>query len=252
MEKLRAWVINLDRAPERLARVSGQLAALGLPFERLPAVDARQFTPEQAALLDASAYRRKHGKEPVPGELGCYLSHLQAMRRFLASDADFGLIFEDDVLLHDSLPSVLRGLMQQPARWDMAKLSGVHSGTPVHLCEVAPGHHLAVMLTRCTGASAYLVNRRAAQAYTGRMLPMQLPFDIVYDLGWQFGLKVRLVTPTPCTHDDQIESNIAAPRAAKRNFHWTRRLSTYGYRLRIETRRLLYGLAELLRDKFSR
>jgi glycosyl transferase family 25 len=225
---------------------------LGLPFERLPAVDARRFTPEQAALLDASAYRYKHGKEPVPGELGCYLSHVQAMRQFLASDADFGLIFEDDALVHGSLPAVLHGLMRQPGRWDMAKLSAVHSGTPVRLCEVAPGHHLAVMLTRCTGASAYLVNRRAAQAYTKRMLPMQLPFDIVYDLGWQFGLKVRLVTPTPCTHDDQIASNIAAPRAAMRNFHWTKRMSTYGYRLRIEARRLLYGVTQLLRDKLSR
>ena len=47
----------------------------------------------------------------------------------------------------------------------MVKLSAVHSGTPVPYLEVAPGHRLAVMLSRCTGASAYVVNRRAAEAY---------------------------------------------------------------------------------------
>ena len=40
VDLLRTWVINLDRAPDRLARIRGQLERLGLPFERLPAVDA--------------------------------------------------------------------------------------------------------------------------------------------------------------------------------------------------------------------
>jgi GR25 family glycosyltransferase involved in LPS biosynthesis len=68
--------------------------------------------------------------EPVLGELGCYLSHVQVMRGLLASAAAAALVLEDDVLLHDSLPAVLQGLMQHPARWDMVKLSAVHSGTP--------------------------------------------------------------------------------------------------------------------------
>ena len=251
MDTLRTWVINLDRAPERLARVTGQLATLGIPFERLRGVDARQLTPEQATLLDVPAYRRKHGKDPVPGELGCYLSHVEAMKQFLTTDAEFALVLEDDVLLTDRLPDALRGLMANARHWDMVKLSAVHSGTPQRVLEVAPGQWLAVMLTRCTGASAYMVNRRAAQAYVARLLPMHLPFDIVYDLGWEYGLKVRLVTPTPCTHDDRIASNIAAPRAPQRNFHWTRRLSTYGYRLRVESRRLAYGVSELMRARLG-
>lgn len=252
MKGLQTWVINLDRAPQRLARIRTQLQRLQLPFTRLAAVDAQALTPEQRALLDEPAYRRKHGMRPVAGELGCYLSHVAVMRAFLASDATFALVLEDDVLLHDSLPAVLQGLMQHPGRWDVAKLSAVHRGTPQPYLEVAPGHQLAVMLSRCTGSSAYLMNRSAAQAYLrepGGLLPMQLPYDHVFDQGWRFGLKLRLVTPTPCGHDEEIASTIVAPAGVRRKFHWTRRLPAFAYRLGNETRRLAYGLHQAWREK---
>ena len=251
MNRLQTWVINLDRAPERLARISAQLHRLELPFTRLAAVDARALTPEQRAALDEPAYRRKHGMTPVAGELGCYLSHVQVMREFLAGGAEFALVLEDDVLLHDTLPAVLQGLLRHAGRWDVAKLSAVHSGTPVRVHELAPGHFLAVMLSRCTGSSAYLMNRRAAQAYLrseGGLLPMSLPYDHVFDQGWRFDLKFRLVTPTPCGHDEQIASTIAAPPGGTRKFHWTRRWTTYAYRLGNEWQRLVYGVQQVRRE----
>jgi glycosyl transferase family 25 len=251
MDGLQTWVINLDRAPERLARIDAQLQALGLPFTRLPAVDARALKPEQSAALDETAYRRKHGMAPVLGELGCYLSHVEAMRLFLATEAAFAMILEDDVLLHDSLPAVLQGLIAKPGRWDMVKLSAVHSGTPQRVLKLSPGHDLAVMLSRCTGSSAYLINRHAAGAYLQGLLPMSLPYDHVFDQGWRFGLKVRLVTPTPCGHDSEIASTIVVPPGASRKFRWTRRWPTYVYRLGNEARRLVYGLTQTLSEKFG-
>lgn len=257
MHDLTIWVINLDRAPERLARISTQLQELGLPFTRLAAVDARQMLPAQRDQLDAGTYQRRHGMTPALGELGCYLSHVAAIRAFVASPktVQFALVLEDDALLLPSLPTVLTGLMAQHRLWDMVKLSAVHSGTPVAVADVGPDHSLAVMLSRCTGASAYLINRKAAQAYlspSNGLLPMQLPYDHVYDQGWRFGLKVRLVTPTPCVHDETIASTIALPAGATRKFHWTRRLPTFAYRLGNESRRLAYGLTQLLHERRGR
>jgi glycosyl transferase, family 25 len=248
---LHTWVINLDRAPERLARINTQLQRLNLPYTRIAAVDARALTEAQKRLLDEPTYRRKHGMTPVLGELGCYLSHVQAMQLFLASTSSFALVLEDDVLLKDSLPAVLHGLLQNKQRWDVAKLSAVHSGTPMPYLPVAPGHDLAVMLTRCTGSSAYIMNRKAATAYAQGLLPMSLPYDHVFDQGWRFGLRFRLVTPTPCGHDEDIASTIAAPPGVSRKFPWHRRLSTYAYRLGNESRRVAYGLRETLRERLS-
>lgn len=246
---MQTWVINLDRAPDRWARISARLQGLNLPFTRLPAVDARAFTPEQAAALDVAAYHRLHGMEPVPGELGCYLSHVEAMRRFLASGEAMALVLEDDVQPHDTLPAVLQALAAHPGRWDMVKLSAVHSGTPMPVLDLGGGHALAVMLSRCTGSSAYVLNRRAAEAYLQGLLPMRLPYDHVFDQGWRFGLKVRLVTPTPCHHDDQVATTITSPPGKRRKFHWTKRWSTYAYRLRNEARRVAYGLRQWAAEK---
>jgi len=250
MERLLTLVINLDRAVERRERITAQLQQLGLPWTRLPAVDARQLTDAQRAALDTVAYRRKHGMAPLDGELGCYLSHVEAMRRLLASDCEFALVLEDDVLPATQLPGVLRALMAHPERWDMVKLSAVHSGTPIPVLRLTEQHALAVMLSRCTGSSAYLVNRRAAQAYSDGLLPMSLPYDHVFDQGWHWGLKVRMVSPPPCTHDEQIASTIvAAPGSPSRKFHWTRRWSTYAWRLGNEWRRIRYGVRETWRER---
>ncbi|MFM7506236.1 MAG: glycosyltransferase family 25 protein [Rubrivivax sp.] len=248
-------MINLDRAPDRLARVCEQLERLRLPWQRLPAVDARALTPAQRALLDEPAFHHRHGMTPLPGELGCYLSHVEVMRRFLASDAEAALVLDDDVRLQDSLPAVLAALMRCPGRWDVVKLSAVHSGTPVAVADLGGGHALAVMLSKCTGSSAYLMNRRAAQAYLrprGGLLPMQLPYDHAFDRAWRFGLKQRLVMPTPCGHDDQVASTIGAPaNMPSRKFRGLRRWPTHLWRLGNELRRVAYGLGQLAREKLS-
>ena len=73
----------------------------------------------------------------------------------------------------------------------------------------------------------------------------------MFDQGWRFGLRFRLVTPTPCGHDEHIASTIVAPPGPSRKFHWTRRLGAYRYRLGNETRRLAHGLRQLLIETTS-
>ncbi len=250
VEHLLTLVINLDRATERLARIARQLLDLEMPWTRLAAVDARQLSETQLAALDMPAYRRMHGMTPLLGELGCYLSHVEAMRTLLAGNASYALILEDDVLIGPHLPAVLRSLIEHSNRWDMVKLSAVHSGTPVPVLRLNATHSLSVMLSRCTGSSAYLINRRAAEAYVTGLLPMRLPYDHVIDQGWRWHLKMRLVTPQPCLHDQEIATTIVGdPSQPPRKFHWSRRWSTYSYRLGNEFRRLHYGLREVWRER---
>lgn len=234
------YVINLDRSPQRWARMKWQLDALGVPYERLAAVDARTFTPEEAMHLDRAAYERLHGKSPLMGELGCYLSHVKLMHHFLASDHRWALALEDDVTLTPSLTPVLEGLAIHGQHWDMVKLSAVHSGTPRTVFDLTRTHRLAVMFSRCTGSSAYAINRMAARRYLDGLLPMQLPYDHVFDRGWEFGLKVRMVSPTPCVHGDAGDSTNGSGRA-RQKFHWTQRCSAHVHRVVNEARRLRYA-----------
>lgn len=241
IEGLHTWVINLDRAHERLRHIQAQLEPLGLAWTRFAAVDAQQLQAQQLAALDEQAFRRRHGTIPARGELGCYLSHIEVMRTFLRTDAQFALILEDDVIVNATLPQVLRGLLQHAHRWDMVKLSAVHSGSPQPVVEVCAGHHLAVMLSQCTGSSAYLINRHAATRYVASLLPMRLPYDHAFDRGWHLQLKIRVVTPTPCTHYGGLVSSMGA-FDPDRKLPKSQRLPTYWYRACNEIQRVKYGL----------
>ena len=246
MDQLLTLVINLDRAVERRARIASALESLGITWQRLPAVDGSRLSEsEQRTKLNEQEFRRKRGMPSVPGELGCYLSHVEAMRRLLASDAQYALILEDDVIPGKELKAVVGALISHPDRWDMVKLSAVHTGTPARVLKLTDSHWLAVMFSSCTGASAYLVNRRAAQIYRDQLLPMTVQVDHVLDQGWRFGMKVRLVTPQPAQHDESAATTILQlPGAGSRKFHWSRRMSSYFYRLGNETRRLRYAIRE--------
>lgn len=92
------YVINLDRSTGRLREIRARLDAFGLPFERVPAFDGRQLDLATVADYDAQRTKRYLGRGLVGGEIGCYRSHLAAAARFLASDASYALVLEDDAV----------------------------------------------------------------------------------------------------------------------------------------------------------
>jgi glycosyl transferase family 25 len=259
-------VINLDRDTGRLAKIAAQLDAIGLPWTRIPAVHGARLSPEERArLVDVQGYGRRHGMTPNAGEIGCYLSHLAAARALLDSPATQALVLEDDVGLTPDVPAILDALAAQPERWDMVKLSAVHRGTPQPVARLGERHHLTVMLSQCTGSSAYVLNRHAAQVYLDRLLPIRLPIDHAYDRAWALGIKVRRVDPLVALHDSLIESTISAvaldgsPAATgpastppSRVYPWHRRFPTYGWRLANELRRVTHGLASVWRERRAR
>ena len=96
-------VINLERRPDRLARMRAQLEKAGLSFEVQVAVDGQLETHEPKFLSK--------------GAIGCWKSHVNAMRRIVESKAPFGLILEDDAVLspvvNDRFLSKMTDLMKR-------------------------------------------------------------------------------------------------------------------------------------------
>jgi glycosyl transferase family 25 len=246
-EKVIVLVINLDRSERRLESIAKQLDRLGLDWERLSAADGKSLDLSDSRLLDLASFKGLHGKMPLAGELGCYLSHVWCMQRLMSSGHEYALIIEDDALLGDDLPAVLQALISKSEQWDMVKLSGLHSGTPLPVCGLFGDYRLAIPLSRYTGSSCYLVNRYVAGVYAEKLLPMKLPYDHEYDRAWAYDFKMRMVDPAPCTHTFELGSELNPHAVERVNFHWSRRLSVYGWRLSNELKRLFYGLSQWIK-----
>jgi len=164
-------VINLERRPDRLARVSSELQRAGLSFETQVAVDGQLETHEPKFLSK--------------GAIGCWKSHVNSMRRIVEAKAQFGLILEDDATLspvvNDKFLSEMIDLMKRN-QLDILQIGFIEMFYSVSLRSLDPGIlEFLIALLRArgqkdssgfrfvlgefrAGAQAYIVNDRVAQA----------------------------------------------------------------------------------------
>ena len=135
---------------------------------------------QEKELLDASAFLAFHLRSPTLGEIGCALAHRQAQQRLAASEGNLAAIFEDDAQIEDSthlsnrltvyehlcsrdLPTVIN--LNQNALPLRLGLSGSH---PTGLSQA---------LTPPYPATAYVINRTAAQLFVTSQTPIRSQAD---------------------------------------------------------------------------
>ncbi|WP_295048991.1 glycosyltransferase family 25 protein [uncultured Paracoccus sp.] len=234
--RLAVFLINMDRAPERLAAMQDKLACAGLPFCRIPGVDGRALSfpiPE----FSERSYRLLHGRRTSPAEIGCYLSHVAAARAVLDSDADLALILEDDVSFQpDFLDTLDRAAMHRDL-WNLLRLTTVNRGRRFPARDLGNGRCLAITLTREKGAGAYVIDRRAAAWIAGDLLPMRLAFDIAFDLEYLDGLRACFVHPLPASQASDHPTQIQDTRLAYKLPRW-RYATVLPYRAWLELSRV--------------
>lgn len=108
---LQTFVINLDRSPDRMVRAAAQLAMQGIRFERVPAIDGKDLSG-QVTGYDPQGTQAHIGRELTPGEVGCALSHFKGLEAFIATDARYALVLEDDFVLSDGLRGKLSPIIE--------------------------------------------------------------------------------------------------------------------------------------------
>lgn len=105
---MKAYLINLDRNIDRLESAARQLEALGIRYERFPAVDGSALTDDDRRRVMARFHARMARHNPLTkGELGCALSHAAIWRKMIEERLPVALVFEDDVQLSDEFTRAL-------------------------------------------------------------------------------------------------------------------------------------------------
>ncbi|WP_018901576.1 glycosyltransferase family 25 protein [Rhizobium sp. 2MFCol3.1] len=235
-------LINLDRAEARLQSMVEQMNTLGLPFERIAAVDGRALD-FPIADYDEAGFRRRHGRMTNPGEVGCYLSHVACARRLLETTHDYALILEDDLVLPDNLAVVIGEALAEHRHWDVLRLSSVNDGRKFPVVPLSQTRSLAIALTREKGSGAYLINRKAAEWICNDLVPMKLPYDIAFDLEFFDGLRGMFVSPVPISQEAGFPSDIQQGRRFR--LPLGQRYPVYVYRAGLEIARVAHRASRL-------
>jgi GR25 family glycosyltransferase involved in LPS biosynthesis len=176
------YVINLDRRPDRWVEFQKQpLLQEFTQLRRFSAVDGSKLdvTNDERISLHtrvniAKKYRRSHYEINTPGAIGASLSHLTIWKHFLASDAAYCVVFEDDTLVRqEDLDKIDQLVPKLPeGGWDMWLL-GTHrwafSGAPL----IAENKKSWWSVDGFTGAHAYVLSRRGAEILLEKPFPIE-------------------------------------------------------------------------------
>ena len=124
MAELKAFLISLESSAARRTSTMEKLSALPFNIEWMKGVDGRRLKPVQRRLVSQFLAVLKYNRPLFPGEIGCALAHIKVLEEFVRSEADFGLVFEDDVAISADLPELLAGLWHQlPDDWGVVNLA---------------------------------------------------------------------------------------------------------------------------------
>lgn len=106
--EIKFFVINLDKSPERLSLISSQFHAQKLNINRVPAIDGMEINLNKEADNDACKYEM--GRNIQAGEVGCFLSHINALKSFANSNSEFAVILEDDAIISNNFSNQIKDL----------------------------------------------------------------------------------------------------------------------------------------------
>jgi glycosyl transferase family 25 len=209
--RITKYVLGLDGANRFDSFYSVGAPAQG--FVRYSAVDNRDnhVTDEE---FDVEFFRSRWHCDPNPAEKGCMLSHVKMWRDFVASDADWALIAEDDILISPDAEAVVNAIITKYPQVQLVNLCDSFANDAgklnphveyIRLSLLSPfvygkyrmGKPYGSWPLVCTGL--YLISRSGAELLL-KQFESKVPGTVAddYKLYQQWGVDVRFVQPGLC------------------------------------------------------
>lgn len=179
------FVINLDGSTDRWEQVSS--SARHLDIRRVPGVSGKSIPRAEWRHVAPLRFELSHGRVILPGEYGCYQSHLRALETVCDEGLPSAIIAEDDVLLSPDLPQRAAALLEASAA-DVMKLVNHRVRSFVRRGVSAGGDEFGRCMHGPMGSAAcYAVSNRGARRLIEHLRTMWLPWDIALERGWDTG-----------------------------------------------------------------
>ncbi len=251
------YLINLKRANDRLVSAKETFDKVGIVFNLEEAIDGKDLSLPHKNYSELK-YNLLHGKKTNLGELGCYLSHLNVLKKFLNTEENWALVCEDDIEFNEDIVEIINDAINSGINFDLLRLSGgsnrnKEKGLPLKLKKINNNFFLSLNFGFKSGTGCYLINRLAAENIIKKIYKMSLPIDHAMDRDWILNLRSLSVSPAPVYLKEELHlgnSYIQAKSEFKFPFY-KRYWVMVPYRIINELIRLVYKLFLLIKIKLE-
>lgn len=158
---MKIYYINLKKSTERKHKLTKQLKKMSIPFERVNAVYGKDMTESE---IDKLCFQPT-GILCSRSIIGCYSSHLKAWRKFLKDGEDYGIIMEDDCILHKNFEKEVLKIVKENRNWDFMYLG-----------------HYELFGSVPVGFHCYMINQKSVRKLLVLMKKMYYHIDLQFYL----------------------------------------------------------------------
>jgi len=188
------FVISLGSCAQRRDHVARQFDRAGLRFSFFAAVLGDEGRRSFAA-IDERRFLLGTGREPAPGEIGCFASHRRLWQTCVDRNEPV-LIMEDDAQLEAGFPAALEAARTLIDRYGFLRLADEGRRT----CAKTPIHsHGELVVQYCLrypyGALCYAVAPRVAAAFLAASRVLASPVDLFIKRFWAHGQPLFALCP---------------------------------------------------------
>ncbi|GFS64159.1 glycosyltransferase 25 family member [Trichonephila inaurata madagascariensis] len=125
-----AYLINLERRPERRERMLNTLSEMGIQAHILKAVDGKALNDsfiEEMGIKMLPEYADPYYKRPLTrGEIGCFLSHYHVWKDMIEHQHRTAIVLEDDLRFEPYFRKKIQALLKEVQKvgllWDLIYL----------------------------------------------------------------------------------------------------------------------------------
>lgn len=212
------FVINLPKDEQRREIMRARLEKTGAPFSFIEAVNGKVPGFDPGTLYDGAKRRRYFGRDLMPGEIGCLLSHRKLFEKMVTEKIPYAIILEDDVIFEDDFLEAMKALPLSPVKWDVVRFLGSQKIYARGCRKIAPligQYWMARLPTSPGGAHGYMLTLHAAEVMLKHMQSSWVPIDTLQGRMWETGLETLVLHPAPLHIDLGVGSTIGDERMDK-------------------------------------
>ena len=194
----KTFLINLDGASKRFENIRRQLDFIGMPFERIPAVDGKLLSQKQISSSYSAKLNRQNYFTPLTrGEIGCYLSHIAVFKKILDENLDYAIVLEDDLIFKPGFIRIPEVVESIKLPWSYIKLIAPGKKKKIERrirLDIESGEGSNFELVRWNkvpiGTAAYIISREGAEKFLEKRSIFYRPLDVDLQFPWETGVKI--------------------------------------------------------------